>query len=196
MLVTIIGLHNQTSYIKWYLKAERCTMNSYWEILCYVHWCLDPFDHYTGTLSKPHWVSIYGDQCSSPTSTNGENTGWGQECSVSHYSTNTAHLSLEESSLSCLSQFCYMTTRIKDPIHRQYTASIQFFPITWGIKCMRMPLMQSLHTSAWGNQSLTLVSELKKNCPGAPLGGICMKLVVSCKPLQTYVPGPFPSPSP
>ena len=37
--------------MKWYLKAEKCRMNGCQNILCYVHWCLDLFDHYTGTLT-------------------------------------------------------------------------------------------------------------------------------------------------
>ena len=36
--------------MKWYLKAEKCRMNGGQNILCYMHWCLGRFDHYTGTL--------------------------------------------------------------------------------------------------------------------------------------------------
>ena len=36
--------------MKWYLKAEKRRMNGCQNILCYIHWCRDLFDHYTGTL--------------------------------------------------------------------------------------------------------------------------------------------------
>jgi len=36
--------------MKRYLKAEKCRMNGCQNILCYIHWCRDLFDNYTGTL--------------------------------------------------------------------------------------------------------------------------------------------------